>query len=387
MKNFKSIFLYGVLSLLIVSGINSCKKNDEGQGAPVITRIRTVYKSTQTSQSVTAFDSTTNVGQIGTLYAIIGKNLMSTQEIYINGVSIYFNTAYASNTTLQFSVPSSVPFSSDSTNNTITLVNRYGKTSFPFVIQQPVPSITLLSQYAGNPGDVITITGTTFNGLSSVMFGTLPGKVITKTSTVITAEVPTGFTYGAVTVTTAATKGGGIGTGPPLTSGVSELSNNVTAAHQSNAIFGFSTAIFEDAAENGWSIQGGWDGTPYKIDSTKARRGIASISYTYSGGYNGFVINAGNGNTVDANTAIKFSIYGGPGTTGKNIHLVLNYVFNTSVQLTLTAGQWTDYQIPIANFVDASDPAPSNISALVFQEYSGNASQFNLDDVGLVELK
>jgi len=369
----------------MVVSISSCKK-DEDKGAPTITRVRTVFQSTQTSQTVTAFDSTTSDGKVGTLYAIIGNNLFTAKAIYINGVSIYFNIAYNSNTSLQFTVPATVPFSSDSTNNTLTVVTAYGKVSTHFVIEQPVPGITSVSQFAGNPGDIITITGTTFNGLTGVSFGTVPGTVITKSPTLITVQVPTGVTYGPILVTTAATKGGGVGTGPLLTSGTTEYASG-SAINQASAIFGFSTAIFEDAAENGWSIQGGWDGTPFTIDTKTVRRGTASINYTFSGGYNGFVINAGNGNSVDANTALKFSIFGGTGTNGKNIRLNLNYNFNVTVQLTLSEGKWVDYLIPLKNFVDSADPLPSSVNNLVFQEFSGNASQFNLDDVGLVETK
>jgi hypothetical protein len=385
MKNLKSIIFYYALSLAIVFSINSCKKNDTGDGPPSITRIRTVYHSAQNSQTVTAFDSTTTDGKIGTLYAIIGNNLSSARAIYINGVSIYFNIAYASNTTLQFSIPATVPFSSDSTSNVLTVVTAHGKVSTPFVIEQPVPGITSLNQFAGNPGDIITITGTTFNGLTGVSFGTIPATVLTKSPTVITVTVPAGVTDGRIFVTTAAKKGGGVGTGPVLTSGTSELSNNVSSSNQTNAVFGFSTAVYEDAYENGWSDYG-WGGSP-KTDNTNIRRGTNSRTYSYTGGYDGYVIQPGSGNNVDANTAVKFSIFGGKGTTGKNIHLVLNYNFNTAVQITLTEGKWTDYQIPIANWVDANNPLPSSISAFVFQEYSGNASTFSIDDVGLTDVK
>jgi hypothetical protein len=383
MKNLKSIFFYCILSFLMVFSISSCKK-DNG-GAPTITRVRTVYQSTQTSQTVTAFDSTTTDGKIGTLYAILGNNLSTAKAIYLNGVSIYFNVAYASNTTLQFSVPATVPYSSSSTNNMLTVVTAYGKVSTPFVIEQPVPGITSVSQLAGNPGDVITITGTTFNGLSGVLFGTVAAKVLANTPTVLTVQVPTGLTAGRIMVTTSATKGGGVGTGPIVTSGTSLLSNNVTSARQTNAIFGFTTPIYEDSFENGWSDYG-WGAAP-STDVTNIKRGTSSRTYSYTGGYDGYVIQPGSGNNVDANTAIKFSIFGGKGTNGKNIHLCLNYNFNVSVQLTLVEGKWTDYQIPVANWVDANNPLPSSISALVFQEFSGNASTFSLDDVGITDIK
>jgi len=384
MKNLKPIFFYCIFSLFVICSISACKK-DGDHAAPTITRVRTVFQSTQTSQAVTAFDSTTTDGKIGTLYAIIGNNLSTAKALYLNGVPVYFNTAYVSNTTVQFSIPATVPYSSSSTNNLLTIVTDYGKVSTPFVIEQPVPGITSVDQLAGNPGDVITITGTTFNGLSGVTFGTIPAKVITNTPTVITVQVPSGLTDGRIMVTTSATKGGGVGTGPTLTSGTSLLSNNVSATKTTSAIFGFSTAIYEDSFENGWSDYG-WGAAP-STDVTNVKRGTSSRTYSYSGGYDGYVIQPGSGNNVDANTAVKFSIFGGKGTNGKNIHLVLNYNFNTSVQLTLVEGKWTDYQIPVANWVDANNPLPSSITALVFQEFSGNASTFSLDDVGIVDVK
>lgn len=387
MKVLKPIFFYCLLSFVAVSIISSCKKNDSsgGDGPPAITRIRTVFQSSQTSQTVVAFDSTTTDGKIGTTYAVIGKNLSTAKAIYINGTSIYFNTAFSSNTSLQFSVPTTVAYSNDTTSNVLTVVTAHGKVSTPFIIEQPLPGITSVSQLAGNAGDVITITGTTFNGLTGVSFGTTPATVIKKTPTVITVTVPTGVTAARLLVTTAATKGGGVGTGPVVTSGTSLLSNNVSSTKQTSSVFGFNTAIYEDSYENGWSDYG-WGGAP-KDDKTNTRRGTSSRTYSYTGGYDGYVIQPGSGNSVGANTALKFSIFGGKGTTGKNIHLVLNYNFNTAVQITLTEGKWTDYQIPIANWVDSANPLPSNISALVFQEFSGNASTFSIDDVGLVNVK
>ncbi|GAA3994929.1 hypothetical protein [Mucilaginibacter dorajii] len=387
MKNLKQIFFYCILPLVTVLTISSCKKDNKGSGdgPPTISRVRTISKVDQTTQTIASFDSTTTDGKIGTAYAVLGTNLITAKAIYINGTSVYFNTALSSNTSVQFSLPTTVPYSNDSTNNVLTIVTAHGKVSTPFVVEQPVPGITTVSQLAGNPGDVITITGTTFNGLSGVSFGTIPATVLTKSPTVITVKVPSGVTAAHLLVTTTATKGGGVGTGPVVTSGTSLLSNSVTAIKQTNSIFGFSTAIYEDSYENGWSDYG-W-GAGAKDDKTNIRRGTTSRTYSYTGGYDGYVIQPGSGNNVDANTALKFSIFGGKGTTGKNIHLCLNYNFNTSVQITLTEGKWTDYQIPIANWVDAGNPLPSNISALVFQEFSGNASTFSIDDVGIVDIK
>ncbi|HEX8022251.1 hypothetical protein [Mucilaginibacter sp.] len=391
MKNFKSIYLYCILSLVMVLSISSCKKNDSGgDGPPSISRIRTVFKSSQTSQAITAFDSTTTDGKIGTSYAIIGNNLSSTKAIYVNGVSIYFNIALSSNTSVQFSMPSTVPFSNDTTSNILTVVTAHGKVSTPFVVEQPLPGITSVDQLAGVAGDVLTITGTTFNGLSGVTIGKVPAQVISNvinTTTqvgVLKVQVPSGVTAGPIVLTTKATKGGGIGTGPLLSSGTSLLSDGVTAAHVANGIFGFSTPIFEDQLESGW-YDYGWSNSP-AVDQTLKKRGTASIKVSYSGGYDGFGFGA-NDVPVSKDAAVKFSLYGGKDTKDRNVHVILNGNFNISVQIPLVEGKWTDYIIPIANFVDAKNPLPTIIKGLVFQEFSGNASVFNIDDVGIVDIK
>lgn len=380
MKNFKSIFFYCILSSLIVCGISSCKK-EEGTGAPTLTRVRTVFQSSQSSIAIAPFDSTTSAGKVGIRYAVIGNNLISTQAIYINGVSIYFNPAYSSNTTLQFSVPQNATFSNSSTDNMLTVVTAHGKASIPFVIEQPLPGITSITQLAGNAGDVLTITGTTFDGLSGVSFGTVPGTVLTKTPKVITVQVPAGLTAARILVTTAATKGGGTSTGPLLLSGTSQLANNVTAAHQANAVFGFSTPIFEDLLESNWYTFGA-----ATVDPTLKKRGTTSMKIAFGGGYDNIGYKVNTPVTVSPNAAIKFSLYGGKGTNGKKVHVLLNNNYNASSEIVFVEGQWTDYIIPIAFLVDSKSPLVTFINQITFQEYSGNNTIFNIDDVGIVDI-
>ena len=47
-----------------------------------------------------------------------------------------------------------------------------GTAEFGFSIQQPAPVITAVDQLAGVAGDVITLTGTTFDNVTGVSFGT-----------------------------------------------------------------------------------------------------------------------------------------------------------------------------------------------------------------------
>lgn len=380
MKNLKTIFFYCALSSLIVFGISSCKK-EEGNGAPTITRVRTIFQSVQNSQTITPFDSTTNSGKIDTRYAIIGNNLITTKAIYLNGVSIYFNSAYASNTTLQFSIPKTTPFSGSGTDNMLTVVTAHGKASIPFIIEQPLPGIDMVNQLAGNAGDVITITGTTFDGLSGVSFGTVPATVLTKTPTVITVQVPAGLTAARIMVTTAATQGGGTVSGPLLSSGTSQLANDVKAAHQADAVFGFSTAIFEDQLESNWYTFG--DAT---VDPTLQKRGTASMKIAFGGGYDNIGYKVDTKLPVGPNAAMKFSLYGGKGTDGKKVHVLLNNNYDASTEIILVEGKWTDYIVPFEFLADAKSPLVTFVNQITFQEYSGNNSVFNIDDIGIVDV-
>ncbi|MET4080269.1 hypothetical protein ABIB40_000209 [Pedobacter sp. UYP30] len=381
MKNLKLISFYCLLSCLIVVGISSCKK-EEGNGAPTITRVRTIFQSTQNSQAITPFDSTTNAGKIDRRYAIIGNNLLSTKAIYLNGVSIYFNAAYASNTTLQFSIPTTTPFSSSATDNMLKVVTAYGEASIPFIIEQPLPGIEMVNQLAGNAGDIITITGTTFDGLTGVTFGTVPATVLTKSPTVITVSVPAGLKAGSIMVTTKATQGGGLVSGPLLLSGTSQLSDNVKAAHQAGAVFGFTTPIFEDQLENSWYTFG--DAT---VDPTLQKRGTASMKIAFGGGYDNIGYKVDVKLPVDSSAAMKFSLYGGKGTNGKKVHVLLNNNYNASTEIILVEGKWTDYIVPFKFLVDAKSPLVTFVNQITFQEYSGNNSVFNIDDVGIVDVK
>ncbi|RYE35924.1 MAG: hypothetical protein EOP42_05225, partial [Sphingobacteriaceae bacterium] len=109
MKRNLNIF-YCILSVLMVFGIASCKKTEQGgTGAPTVTRVRllsktdtiknVVHRITLDSSSIyndtrtVAFDSTVASGRLGTQYGIIGTNLLTTTTVSFNGVSVYFNPA------------------------------------------------------------------------------------------------------------------------------------------------------------------------------------------------------------------------------------------------------------------------------------------------------
>jgi len=389
-------FLYLLLAVLVTLAVQSCKKdkNNYGTGAPTITRVRTLTKddsvsiehritldssSTYDEIRPTPFDSTTTSGKIYTQYLISGTNLGSATHIYINGVEIYFNTALATDKSLIISIPTTVPFSDASTSNKLKVVTPHGSVDFDFIVEQPFPSITSVNFTAGNAGDLITINGTTFNGLSSVKFGTTSAQILSFTPTQAKVKVPAGLTGANVlSLTTTASLGGGTTSGPLGSNGYNYITNLETF---STVPFGFTQAGFEDGFENNWSDYG-WGNSPDNNNTTAVLRGTKAIKVQYAGGYDGFVLQApGN---IPVVKSIKMSVYGGKGSDNKVIRVILDYNFNSWATIVVKEGVWTNFIIPMASYAPAGGTAPKNFTSLVFFEYSGNATLFYLDDVGII---
>ena len=366
--------LYWILSLLIVFSASSCKKNNDlGTGAPVITRVRTVSKtitvdsvnhritldssSVYSQSQVVKFDSTTTDGRLNNQYAIIGKNLGSVTKVSFNGVAAYFNPALVTDNSIIISIPANAPWGPTQPNK-LTVVTLHGTATFDFVIQQPPPVITTFGPLAGAVGDTVTITGTVFDNVSSVMFGTVPATIISSSPTQIKVKIPAGVVQAYLFVTT---PGGTV---------------------QSAAAFGFKYVVYDDALAKDWQ-DWSWSSTTNFLYTTTVKRGTYSLSETYTGGYAGLQLGF-TGAAIDVAknglTAIKFSIYGGKGTNGKHVKIVISGGWGTTVDVTLTEGAWSDYTIPLSQL-----GSPTTISSIVMQEDSGNApSTIYIDDIGFI---
>lgn len=208
MKTILNIKYHLVLAGLLVLGLASCKKDDNGgvggttggKGAPTITSVRTVNKTlndtvtatyttydskgnatTTTSANPTtqivAFDSTTTTGKLGNYYAVMGSNLGSTTTIQLNGVSIYFNRALNSDNTVIFNIPSTVPYVQPQPN-TLVITTLYGSVTYKFTVLPPAPTVVSVSDYNFVEGRQLTLTG---SGLSSVTAVALKGTTVSAT--------------------------------------------------------------------------------------------------------------------------------------------------------------------------------------------------------------
>lgn len=364
-KNPIALCLSGLFFMLML--ITSCKKEEEGKGAPVITRIRTLVKPGSTAPI--GLDSTVSSGDAGATYVIEGLNLKSTNRVEFNGTEAYLNTALFSDRTIVVTIPATASWMNQT--GKLKLTNASGSTTFDFSIRQPTPLITELSQFNGAAGDIITITGSSFVGVSSVKFGTVEARVISTTSTEIKVSVPDAA-LGAVSVTTP----GGTGSGPYV-------------SYDGVAVpillpFGFRHLFYDDKITAGYDFNfGGAIGEVNNTDTVK--RGTNSIKLTYTGNYAGYAVGSGDPVDLTDKTYVKFSIYGTKGTEGKVIKIGLNDLDNRQVSIVLHSGKWTTYVVPLERFQNAKQPGkPSSLNWIGFQELSGNAPEtIFLDDIGV----
>jgi hypothetical protein len=372
MKNTYKLF-YGLLSFLMVFAL-SCKKNDMGgTGAPTISRVRTVTKNdttnnvvkritldssiTQSTTTLVGFDSTVTSGGLGNQYAIIGTNLLTTKSLTINGVSVYYNPALLTDHSIIFTIPSltstatQVPFGPDQTNK-IVVTTKYGTTSFTFPITQPAPVITSFAPQVANPGDIVTITGQIFNGVTSVRFDKIPATIVgTPTSTQIQVQVPQGVSSNLIYVTT---PGG-------------------TAV--SATTFGFKYIVYTESLTTGWGGQGsgGYDGfnsTRTYNDQTHPEAGSYDIKTVFTDPYGALQLGYGGATPVNVSTlgltAIKFSVYTGAGyTSGQRLQVVINGNYGAGAVVTMGAvGTYTDFIVPLSSVGN-----PTTITEIVLQNY------------------
>jgi len=365
---------------------SACKKDNSG-AAPIITRVRTVSKDTTltnvtqriTLDSSTTVNVTTNIkhdstvtsGSLNGLYAIIGQHFATTSAVYFNGQSVYFNPALVTDNSIMVTIPLTAPWGAGASNK-LTVVTKYGSASFPFTILQPAPVITSFSPLYAGAGDTITVTGTTFDGVTSVKLGTTAVQIVgTPTSTQIKFIVPAGNVEGFVYVTTP----GGTATSP--------------------SSYGFKYVVYDDALANGWWV-GGWEGgdSPDFNNASPVLRGTHSIRVSYTGPYAGFQVgNGGAAIDISTMTAFKISIYGAPGTTGNVLRISLvgpdangNLVSNTNtppdgVTVSIVAGQWQTFTFPLTQF----GTRPVVIQQVIVQELSGVSPEtIYLDDIGFI---
>ncbi len=314
-----------------------------------------IYNETR----IDPFDSTVTSGKLNTQYAILGTNLLTTSSVSFNGVSSYFNPGLLTDNSIIVTIPANIPFG-PSRSNKVTIVTKYGVVDYTFGIQQPPPIITGFNPAAAGAGTVVTITGSVFDAVSAVRFDSMPAKIVgTPTTTQIQVEVPAGVVQAYIYITT---PGG---------------------TTKSSSAFGFKSLIYDDVFASGWGSYFGYNSTRDYASTAHPKRGTYAIATTFTDAYGALQIGY-NGATLDVKklglTSLKLSIYGGTGTDGKSVQIVINGVYGSAYKITLSTGSYTDYTIPLSSLGN-----PATITEFVIQSAGGNVpSTIYVDDIGFI---
>lgn len=356
----QSASIYSLLLLLMVMGIASCKK-DHTEGTPVISRVRTVYKSvtdtsvifiltykdsagiavvdtsttTNGTPQLVNFDSTVTSGNLSNLYAIIGQNLSNPTQVLFNGFSVYFNPALGSDKSILVTIPQNTPDGPDQTN-ILTVVTTHGTATFKFSVPFPPPTIATVSDYNFSAGSNLSLTGVGFKTVTAIgLSGSSDmATILSQSDSTLTLQMPSSavnranlvFTYGSGTATS--------------TQEFVDLDN----AYQ----------IFTDDFQNLWA-DNSWS-QPAGRSTATAKTGVASYLLSYPAG--GWQIE-GAANwypSIDYDPAYKYlSFWVKGGSADHTLTLVgdqMNggYGQNTSASaflISAPAKVWTYYKIPL----------------------------------------
>ena len=144
----------------------------------------------QPALAVSSFSPTS--GPVGTHVTINGNGYLDAAHVKFNGSPVdAFNVQ--SPTKITTTVPAAA------TKGTITVNGVASAAQF-----KVTPKITSLSTSSARVGEPVTINGTTFDGATKVLFGTVPdtGFSVNGANTQISAHVPVGATSGPIKVIT-----------------------------------------------------------------------------------------------------------------------------------------------------------------------------------------
>ena len=230
-----------------------------------------------------------------------------------------------------------------------------------------LPTITGLSPSPIDPYQDLTITGTGFDVVTSVVFLNVPPvtSFVSQSATQIVVKVPNGALKGKVAV------------------GVSNPSDTV----QSPGILDitglppladFTFPIYTDANQNGfqdWS----YTVTHDFANTENVRQGTKAIKAVYGGNtYQGITFHNGSTLSTTGYTKLEFSVFAELSLNGKKLQVVTNGNYSGSVpQVTLVGGEWTTFTVMLSSM-----GSPTGISEIVLQA-AGFTGTIYIDHVGL----
>jgi hypothetical protein len=288
----------------------------------------------------------------GNTVTISGKNFALVTNVTFSGVVAKFAHALDTNGKLTAVVPANAKGG----KQFIKVINPNGSDSVSFTVNLG-PIITGFTPNRGQTGDSIVITGIRLTGATSVQLNTQATGFTVWNDSTIKFAVPAGAQNGNVTVVT------------PLGTAVSPASFVVVVP--------ISLFLYKDAFLTGWSITS-YSATTSETGTNAEGGGGSCLTTAFSIGYGAFRINSGTPISLAGYTTLRFSIYGGPGTSGNKISIAINNVYATTVVVQMSEGGYTDYFVPLSSLGN-----PTTLNELVLQEYSGKTPTIYVDNIGL----
>jgi hypothetical protein len=208
-------------------------------------------------------------------------------------------------------------------------------------ISLTLPAITDLAPNSIERGAQLTITGTNLDLVKQVKF---QGNVtvsesafVSKSETQIVVVFPQDANKGTVAVVS--------------------YSNVSVQSVEALALVGdlpplaaLAVPFYTDALASGFQKWGGWGGGSSDINSAEnVRDGLKSVKVIFAGGWGGPFQLGGATVSTAGRTEFAISIFGGPGTAGKQVNLILKNGSTTKEKIiTVVAGEWTEYKFTIA---------------------------------------
>lgn len=171
---------WAVMAVVLTLALFSCTDEEPGSyGPPIIERVRNTDPSTADSAFVSA--------TLGSTLAIIGQNLSTTTEVYLNDYPLGVNPAYVTNRSVIVQVNDSVPTVATNPDvaNKLRVVTEKGEAVFDFQTLPPAPQVLQVQNQYVKPGDELTLYGRYFYFVDTVYF---PGEDVFVTSGIQTSQ-------------------------------------------------------------------------------------------------------------------------------------------------------------------------------------------------------
>jgi hypothetical protein len=202
-----------------------------------------------------------------------------------------------------------------------------------------LPVGTLLAPKPAKPGvDNITITGTDLDLVKQLNLPSsgpvMATSFVSQSATQIVVAVPVGTKSGGITYTT-----------------IHDYTNNlgVTIIVPAPGPLPLNITMFDETTATGG---GDWSWNKVVSDPANTEQFLSGdLSWKYETN-NGGGMSVGGMSPIDASGMdfFSFSIYGGAGTSGKQVAAILNDNWTDYNAVTLVEGQWTSYQIELSKY-------------------------------------